>query len=54
MLKVFAVFLDQSRPQLREFLTDLGDDFGSDKVLDWLFRGFVRIDVYVKLGGTRC
>ena len=52
MLKVFAVFLDQSRPQLREFLTELWDDFGSDEVLDWLFQGFVRIDVNVKLGGT--
>ena len=54
MLKVFAVFLDQSGSQLREFLTELGDYFGADKVLDRLFRGFVGIDVYLKLGGTRC
>lgn len=52
MLDVFPVFLNQGGSKLDKMRAQLRDEFCSYKVLDGLFGGRIRIDIYVKLCGV--
>lgn len=49
MLKIFAMFSDEGRTKLRQFLAKLRKYFRANQILDRLFRRRVGVDVYVEL-----